>query len=416
MKLNIRYFDYMLPVAAAVLLALPTSCDNKDEGLLSDNSPYIEFGTQELSVETRAADSDPTMRNEFKPGDSFGVFGYCVPLNVSTGQPDYTSGSSYWSVKMNNAVPDVFLNQRVTLTESGSWQYDWENTGSVPTTYNPKYWYAEGKDTENNENSAITNTKDYRYDFFAYTPYDANVFSWEKPLNATDKGASCVKVTIPQQNGNDDMDPDDTPDAMLAVIHNYNKAVNSKLSFTFSHVFTALGFEVNNFSNQDLKIHSVKLSGTFWKSLTVDFTDNHYTYHPTETYKGTFVLFDETRDGELTLEAPTGDKTVTSSPSPIGGKYLRLLSGGFDPATGKPSSSYNNYLGEDVAVEISYTFGGTSATFSTPRPGTFLPQSGTQYTAQLNFVGNAFVLQFIVDNGEIWEDGGSDGNGDITFE
>lgn len=409
------YIDYMLTAAVAVFMILPTSCDNNDEGLPSDNSPYIEFGTQELSVETRAADSDPVMRNEFKTGDSFGVFGYCIPLNVSSGQPDYASGSSYWSVKMNNAVPDVFLNQRVTLTESGSWQYDWQNTGSKPTSYNPKYWYAEGKDTENKENPAIVDAKNYRYDFFAYAPYDASVFSWEKPTSNTDKGAPRVKVTVPQQ-GNDDMNPDVTPDAMLAVIHNYNKTVNPRLSFTFSHVFTALGFEVNNFSNQDLKIHSVKLIGAFWKSLTVDFTDNQYTYHPSETYTGTFVLFDENRDQELILKAPEAGETVTSSPSPIGGKYLRLLSGGFDPSTGKPSSSHNNYLGENVVVEINYTFGGTPATFSTPRPGTFLPQSGTQYTAQLNFVGNAFVLQFIVDNGEIWEDGGSDGNGDITFE
>lgn len=415
MGLNIKYTEYMLPVAVAILLALPMSCDNNDEGLLSDNSPYIEFGTQELSVETRAADSDPVMRNEFKTGDSFGVFGYCVPLNVSTGQPDYTSGSSYWSVKMNNAVPDVFFDQRVTLTESGSWQYDWLNTGEVPKSYNPKYWYVDGKDTENNENQAITNAENYRYDFFAYAPYDPKVFSWDKPQDGTDKGAPRVKVNIPQ-DGNDDMLPDDTPDAMLAVIHNYNKSVNSKLSFTFSHVFTALGFEVNNFSNKNLKIHYVKLSGTFWKSLTVDFTDNQYTYDPNETYKGTFVLFDENRDGELTLAATTENETVTSSPSPIGGKFLRLLPGGFDPTTGKPSSSHNNYLGDGVVVEIKYTFGEDTDIYSTPRPGTFLPQSGTQYIAQLNFVGNAFVLQFVVDNGEIWEDGGSDENGDITFE
>ena len=43
-----------------------------------------------------------------------------------------------------------------------------------------------------------------------------------------------------------------------------------------------------------------------------------------------------------------------------------------------------------------------------------------KYTAQLNFVGETFVLQFVVDNGEQWEDGGADDgredNDDIVFE
>lgn len=48
-------------------------------------------------------------------------------------------------------------------------------------------------------------------------------------------------------------------------------------------------------------------------------------------------------------------------------------------------------------------------------PMTFHPVPGTKYTAQLNFVGNAFVLQFVVDNNEMWEDGKSD-DSDIIFE
>ena len=46
--------------------------------------------------------------------------------------------------------------------------------------------------------------------------------------------------------------------------------------------------------------------------------------------------------------------------------------------------------------------------------------AGYRYTAQLNFIGDAFVLQFVVDNSETWEDGeladGDDSNDDIIFE
>ncbi len=43
-----------------------------------------------------------------------------------------------------------------------------------------------------------------------------------------------------------------------------------------------------------------------------------------------------------------------------------------------------------------------------------------KYTAQLNFVGDTFVLQFVVDNSEQWEDGeaddGREDNDDVVFE
>ena len=57
---------------------------------------------------------------------------------------------------------------------------------------------------------------------------------------------------------------------------------------------------------------------------------------------------------------------------------------------------------------------------SIPRPGTFTPRPGVKYTAQLNFVGDTFVLQFVVDNSEQWEDGeaddGREDNDDVVFE
>lgn len=400
-----RYIKILLPVLAVAWM-LPTSCDDKYNDSWDSQSHNIEFEARTLTVQTRLSETDQGMRNEFKEGDSFGVLGYCVPCQIGSTIPDYSAGSSVWTTKISNAVPDVFNRQKVTLTSNDIWQYDYNNVDGEQTTYNPKYWYADGKDTENND-AGCTNTENYRYDFFAYYPYRSDVFTWEKPTSDTDKGAPRVKVSVPQSGG-DNMDPVDTPDAMLSVIHNYQRQINSRVAFNFSHIFTALGFEVNNFSERELQVHSIKLTGTFWKSLTVDFKEGSYTYNETDTYEGTYVLFDESVDGgTLILSAPGENETSTSSPSPIGGEYLRLLPGGFKG---------ENYIGSDVELIIDYTFdeGRESKTYT--RPGTFLPQSGMQYTSQLNFVGGAFVLQFVVDNSESWEDGESDNDGDITFD
>ena len=110
------------------------------------------------------------------------------------------------------------------------------------------------------------------------------------------------------------------------------------------------------------------------------------------------------------LPAPDASlgETVTSSPSPIGGEHVMLISG-----TG-PS------FGENGKVRIEYVFNGVPNVFETARPGTFTPQPGIKYTAQLNFVGDTFVLQFVVDNQEQWEDGEADDedetNDDVIFE
>ena len=83
-------------------------------------------------------------------------------------------------------------------------------------------------------------------------------------------------------------------------------------------------------------------------------------------------------------------------------------------------SGEGEYFGEDVEVVIDYEFRGERKTVLRSRPGTFTPSPGYRYTAQLNFIGDAFVLQFVVDNSEAWEDGeladGDDSNDDIIFE
>lgn len=395
-------------VCTSVILIIPTSCGQDDVILNETSSRYIEFSVNPLTVESRLSDTDPYMRNEFETGDAFGVLGYCVPYEINGNSFDYTSASSPWSAKKSNAVPDVFFKQKVTLGEDGIWKYNYLDMNS--DTYNPKYWYCDGYDTENDSEDQIQHTDTYKYTFFAYYPYDDEVFNWLKPANRTDKGAAKVRVTVPQ-NGNNTSAPLDikkTPDAMLSVIYNLVYNLNSKVSFEFRHVFTALGFVVNNYSSRDLIVYSIKMQGKFWKSLDVDFDNGLYTYNNNDTYTGTYTIFDGGTQG-LSLPSPSEEQTVTSSPAPIGGYYLKLLPGGF---------SGDNYFGTDVKLYIDYKFGDdVRKTEKLSRPGTFLPQSGMQYTAHLNYVGNAFVLQFVPNNGESWEDGGSDDSeGDIVFE
>ena len=104
---------------------------------------------------------------------------------------------------------------------------------------------------------------------------------------------------------------------------------------------------------------------------------------------------------ESDISVPAG-----TSITEIGKRTLLLVSN--ISQTGKE----NGYFG-NIEVVIEYTFGGERKTQRFTRPENFLPAGGTIYTAQLNFIGNAFVLNFIVDNNYQWEDGG---DSDITFE
>lgn len=64
------------------------------------------------------------------------------------------------------------------------------------------------------------------------------------------------------------------------------------------------------------------------------------------------------------------------------------------------------YFGENVKVHVEYTYRGEAKNASAERPTQFQPRAGVRYTAQLNFVGETFALNFIAAEDEFWEDGG----------
>lgn len=390
------------------LFAGVVSC-KKDNSINIEDGKPIQFAVPKMDVEARSITKDA-----FSPGDEFGVIGYCVPYTVGTSNFNYNAGNNPWLLKKGNCSPDVFFKQKVVVGENGC-TYDYSNTGGN----NPKYWYRNGYDTKNSPNASITDVTDYKYSFFAYYPYDGS-FDIEAPTSETTKGAPIITFTMPQ-NGTDLstlLDYKNTPDAMMAVL--YDQLQSQGLTFNFSHVLTGLGFEVNNFSDYKLIVHSVTLSGSFYKKVKIDFTNDYMQYSfPEDRYTGTYTIFDGSNmpEGGLVLEAPTDGQTVTSSPSPIGpitdgsqrNEFLLLISGN------------QTSFGENITVNIDYTFGDSPRkTVSKSRPGTFTPQPGVKYTAQLNFVGDAFILQFVENNSGDWEDGvGADGdinNDDIIFE
>lgn len=406
--------------AAMILTACFVSCE-KDVSV-NDSDGRIVFSMPQMTVETRS-----TTKDAFEVGDEFGVIGYCVPYMIRTLNPNYNAGSDIWALKKKLCPPDVFYMQKVKVGANGC-TYDRAGGDSN----DPKYWYRDGYDTGNNPNGNVAGADGFNYTFFAYYPYDG-CFDLElskyypKPdePDFRETGAPIFTFTMPQE-GNDvnntKLDHTVTPDAMLSVLYD-RKQSDGNLRFNFSHLLTALGFEVNNFSEYDLTVHSIKLAGSFYKQIRIDLTGSQAVYtFPESRYKGYYSIFDGEglEGGGYTLKAPDLSKgeTVTSSPSPIGpvldgsarNEFIMLISG-----TGTS-------FGDNVKVYIDYTFGNQPReTRELMRPGTFKPSPGKKYTAQLNFVGNAFVINFVVSNNGEWENGSAaddnnTGNDDIVFE
>ena len=383
--------------AVALALLLP-SCQQEtldQTGEAPSPADYIQFGTPTVTLNT---ESRSTTKDALTPGDAFGVLGYCLAYNVGTETLNYNSGIASWDIKKDFCPPSVFYKQKVTVSNGGT-TYDKDGG----TDNNPKYWYVDGKDLNGNPDKNITNANAFNYSFIGYYPYGDEYFSFEQPADEKDAGAPILTFTMPQADNN--LDASKTPDAMLGVEYNVQKGNSGIVQFDFFHILTGLGFVINNYSDYDLTVHSLTLSGSFYKQVKIDLTGNtvRYTF-PQSRYTGAYTLSNQ----EINLPAPSENEVCTSSENPIGGEHLLLISG--------TSTSF----GENVQVNINYTFNGETKTQPIVRNTSFLPQPGTKYTAQLNFVGNAFVLQFTVDNGEIWEDGeaadGKEDNDDIIFE
>ena len=231
-----------------------------------------------MDMSTRA-DGPYDFLDAIPDGTSFGVLGYCLAYNPGETTYNPNSGTSQWSLKRNLCPPSVFYNTEITVKDGGA-------------IYNPlKKWYADG--VQNDGISVeLSGTDDFRYTFYAYYPYDPNLNDGSgfsiSPKNSYTAGAPVITYTMPF-NGSDkeatiEGYDEKVPDAMLSVQQNVQRGSQS-VEFNFSHIMTGLGFQINNFSQVaetvedesdegvDLKIYSIKLKGTFHKSVKVDMTD-----------------------------------------------------------------------------------------------------------------------------------------------
>lgn len=348
------------------------SACNKESFQSNLSEDMIEFGFSGVQLDSESRSGEPV--DELPDGSSFGVFGYCLAQTA----PDNStlvesSGALSWDVKKNLIKPTLFYQKEVRYS------------GGVCSYEDPVSWYK---------------PVDYQYSFFAYYPYDKG-FSMISDENTF--GAPSIKFSMPvPDNSTEDTELTTIgiPDAMVAQEIDVTRG-DGVVPLRFYHLLAGLNVQVNNYNKDpedtstgmSLTIHSIKFVGEFYKSIVINF-DKGYDY-PNETYKGKYTIV----DSEVVIPAGT---TVNK----IGDKTLLLVSNITE------TGASNGYFGNNKIV-IDYTFGGIRNQKEYTRMETFMPAGGTIYTLQLNFIGNAFVLNFVVDNSSQWEDGN---DSEITFE
>lgn len=412
MRNRFTYKKIVLLTLVATLAAV--SC-RKAEVMTIPGEEYITFSSPGISmdVETRAGAND--FLNGIPDGTSFGVLGYCLAYNPGTTEYNLNSGTSQWSLKRNLCPASIFYKQEIKV-DAGV------------CSYSPlRRWYTDGTDNEGLAGQTLSDTDDFRYTFYAYYPYEDSGFNIT-PADAVTAGAPVITYSMPFSGTEPETVRNNSavPDAMLGVQQNIQRA-SRKVQFNFSHIMTGLGFQINNFSQVgetvtspedrgvDLIIYSIKLKGTFHKSVKVDMTEAAASVTYQDTYSGTFTIFESDEGRTIPWQQDGSMGSITMEPE----TFLRLLPGNedsefFGPASADPEKNPNPVL------VVDYKFGENDRTTEEiRRPGNFAPRSGVRYTAQINWVNNAFVLIMQADNGEIWEDGeaadGDTGNDDIIF-
>lgn len=402
-----KIFGNCFFIWVGMLFLAGCSKEKGSEPALGDG--YIHFGVPVVTVETRATEG--FIDGKLPGGASFGVLGYCLAYNPGTMTYNANSGTSLWRIKSKLCPPSVFYRQEVTM----------DATGDYATYDNPKRWYTDGANAELG-NVELSNTDEYQYTFFAYYPFEGGFTV--VPEDAGTAGAPVITYSMPYDGNAGEVEDFDmrTPDPMLAVTYNVQRD-RRMVDFNFFHITTGLGFQVNNYSQVgetvvdegdegvNLVIYSIKLKGTFFRSVTANMAGAavEISYDRGDTYTATYVLYDNPDGTVVPWQQDGSEGSISLEPE----KYVRLLSGNEADGIFGPEN--------DIQVLVEYQLGNNEGKVEEiNRPASFVPSPGTRYTAQLNWVNNAFVLIMQPDNGDMWEDGeavdGNEGNDDVIFE
>lgn len=338
------------------------------------------------------------MLNELPVGEVFGVSGYCVPLRADAESgdkvADYLSGSALWNDKKQNAVADVMLMQPMKFDGTKCVYRDADDN-----YYPPARWYT------TDATSGVA-TDRFAYTFIACHPYDGGYFSFPEEGSA---GAPQILFTMPFEAGgaaDDLLDPSVVSDAMFAVTFNHVRALGA-VPLRFTHMLCGLRFQVNNFNTAEpLTIHSIRLSGSFYRSGVIDFSPEtpEFTVNPDDTYTGSFLIAGADIEFIPNHSAIVG----ADGENPAGTSVLLLPE--FE------SASSDSYLGLSKVLTVDYTFQGERRSkqidpFTIGRR----PQQGTLYTVNLNFTGRQLSVSMNYDSNDYWElDPDYDGNNTIN--
>ena len=364
---------YHIGIIGTLALAL-AACSRTESVLPSAAEDYIRFGLPGMSVDVEAKSA--LVGDALPDGSRFGVLGYCLSqIAPGNSELNESSATRNWDDKKELCRPHLFYGKEVTYN------------GGACTYKNPEKWREDANS---------------KYTFFAYYPYEQfTVMTADSVL-----GTPTVTFSMPFEDSDINQELEgDVPDAMVAMAKDAVRGTDGMVELEFHHLLVGMNFTVNNYSadeqngegGKELVIHSLKLQGTFNKSLVVRY-DEGWKY-PGDTFSGTYVLLG---DGE------GDDKTVEPGVSltEVGGRTLFFV-------FGESNTGGIGHLGQNMELLIDYSFGGERKNEGINNiPFNSTPVRGTIYTMQLNFVGDSFVLNMVTDSNQ-WEDGS---NTDITFE
>lgn len=384
---------YISPLIFLALpgLALLTGCSadgNEPPMPEPDPTQSIVFGqaaaTGGIDAQKQASTpSRSTLLNALPEGAQTRVYGYCVPLSVSL-NADPASATLPWVQKANYSVPDVFPGNDTsegnitgtTLTV---------NNGRLKYDGTPKPWL-----TGSNLDADAAN-----YTFISHYPA-AGAFTYSRHAVAANSrtGAPRFTFTMPAAAATDHTA---IPDAMVAAKFDHQKS-DGQVHFTYRHILTALRFQINNYSAEELTLTSIRLEGDFFNSAA-------FTFNTGEIVQTTAAT---TFHGNWDL-TPTGGMTVASnSGRPLGdgtrGTSVMLLP---DPAITPSAGNNTDCLGSNKKLHVAYSIGTTPYTQDLDVKLLFKPAGGTSYALNLNFVGNEFVIFF--QPTDLWENGSDNG-------
>lgn len=396
MKQNLS--TYLSFALLAVFTAACSPMDDEDNKLTGENGDdVIRFAAPVIDMGVSTTPTRATLMNTVTPQTTFGVLGYCVPYQLGENTPDYRAGISEWLTKKELAHADVMYEEPIF--------YDGEKcvyTNHATDKSLPKRWYT--PTAEHNEP-----TGRFLYTFIAYHPFAQTNGGFDvTPTDAVTKGIPKLHYTMPYPTGNDltvPLDIDAAQDVMWATVFDHT-STQGAVTFAFKHLLTGLRFQINNLNTdakKAVKIHNLAIEGRFYRVAEIDFKPADPTMSVTDDrYAGTFHFL---QGANVEIAANTTQVIGANTPEDQGTAILLLPK--FDAQAPSGTSSVP-YLGSDKSIIITYSYPGDTQP-TTKRIENFslgrIPDQGTCYTLNLNFIGSEILLMFTADSIEYWEAG-----------